>query len=199
MFSNGVLPLFESNFFFADYTPIVINFHSGLLGSSKNEIFSERRGQKPKYYLAITVPRIAKRGTLQFIPDKLHLPVPEDGYLRFQLPPSTINMPFSRYHVDICRVGTHIPLDRQEWLVPPILKEKTYYFSVQNADDVLLPLYVWQVNALSPIQQFASTNNRISWVKDFLPTVGSQITVKYSPAVTLDIILEYSNQNLRTR
>jgi hypothetical protein len=178
------------------YTPVAIDFRSALRDSEEQDVNHKRRGQyKPKYFMRITPPRSSQRGLQQHLSDSVTIKLPENGVFRYQLVPSDLYYPKGRYIVEYFRQGSQIPIDTQHWLVPPIPKILNYTFVVEEEQQYLtLPIFVWQVNNVSPASDFISEWNRVTWLST--PAVGTTISVNYQPAATLDRLVEYKLDNL---
>lgn len=180
------------------YTPVAIDFGAAIRDSDSNPIFSQAKGEyKPRYHMKVSVPRSNRRGLQQHIPDAVVIPISADGIFRYQFAPTNTYYPFTRYVVEFYRYKNSVPLDIQEWLVPPIPKSRTYTFSYeQGVLDYELPYPVWSVLTLSPTAEYVSNYNLLSFIAGVEFLDGQLLTVTYQPAVTLDQILEYSFDNL---
>jgi hypothetical protein len=181
-----------------EMTPIVIDYKPSMLDAADQPVYHRQRNRKkPKYTFRISPPRIVKRGVTQYLSDSLYVPIPEDGIVRFKLPPSNLYFPRGRYIVEIFRSGCQIPIDTQRWLVPAIPKQLNYTFTYDELQPTpILPLYVWQINSVSPAAEFAANYNSLMWISENVPAFGTTITATYTPAVTLDQLHEYTLKNL---
>jgi hypothetical protein len=178
-------------------TPIVIDYKPSMLDAAEEPVYhNQRNRRKPKYTLRISPPRSAKRGTTQYLPDSIIYKIPEDGIVRFKLPPSNLYFPRGRYIVEFFRSGCQIPIDVQRWLVPAIPKQLSYTFTYdEHETSPVLPLYIWNINSVSPAAEFLANYNSLMWVTENRPSFGTQITATYTPAVTLDQLQEYKLAN----
>lgn len=179
---------------YQEYTPIVIQFKSPVLDPFDDPVnHGSPNRKRPEYTIRITPPRSAKRGITQFIKDSIVLSVPEDGIVRYKLAPTNIYFPQGRYFVEYFRRGSQIPLDEQHWIVPAVPKQLTYTFVVDDNPGVTqrLPLYIWKINSVSPGDGFISDWNQLSWPFEAKPAAGTELTLEYVPAVTLDQLVEY--------
>jgi hypothetical protein len=176
-----------------ELTPIVIDFKPSMLDASEQPVYHRQRTRnKPKYTLRISPPRSVKRGVTQYISDSLWYPIPEDGIVRFKLPPSNLYFPRGRYIVEFYRAHCQIPIDIQRWLVPAIPKQLSYTFTYDEYEpSPILPLYIWNINSVSPASEFVSSYNALMWLSENKPSFGTTITATYTPAVTLDQLHEY--------
>lgn len=180
-----------------EVTPIVIDFRAAMFDSLDNPVHHSKPGnKKPKYTLRVSPPRSVRRGVKQYIADSVVYPVPEDGVVRFKLAPSNLYFPKGRYIVEFFRAGSKIPIDTQRWLVPAIPKQLHYTFTYDETDpNPVLPLYVWQINTVSPASEFVANYNALVWTVENRPSFGTTITATYTPAVTLDQLMEYKPQD----
>lgn len=179
---------------YQEYTPIVILFKSPFTDADDNAVYHASPGKsKPNYFIRISPPRSAKRGISQFIKDSVVLPIPDDGILRYKLAPTNIYFPQGRYFVEYFRRGSQIPLQEQHWIVPAVPKQLTYTFVVDDNPGVTqrLPLYIWHINSVNPGDGFVSDWNQLSWPFEAVPSPGTEVTIEYVPAVTLDQLVEY--------
>ena len=179
-------------------TPIAIDFKSAITTEDDEEVYPYVRGRyKPKYHLKIKVPRSNRRGLFQFISDDIVVPLGPDGVFRYKLAPSNVYYPVTRYVVEYYRRRQSIPLERQEWLVPPLLKTRKMVINYEEGkDEYVLPLNVWNVVATSPTAEYVSTYNRIIFISNLDFTTNTPITITYQPAITLDQVLEYNFRQL---
>jgi hypothetical protein len=178
-----------------DFTPVVIDFKAAMLDIEDNPVFHHSSGRKkPKYTMRISPPRSVRRGVKQYLCDSIVFPIPEDGVVRFKLPPSMLYLPRGRYIVEFFRSGSQIPFDTQRWLVPAIPKRQSYTFTYDESDpDPTLPLYVWSIDSVSPAAEFVANYNTLIWLAETRPAFGTSITATYTPAVTLDQLIEYKS------
>lgn len=182
-----------------EYTPIAINWSSSVLDALGEEVTSSTKGRKARYSMMIHPPRSSNLGVKQHLPDSVFIPLGSDNTFRYQLKPSSLYYPFGRYQVEYFKHRCQIPLDRQDWLIPPIPSTSSLTFTYSNEDtDILLPFSVWSVKSVNPTVNFVSEYNRLTLFADNLPSVGTPLRITYEPAITLDGILEYSRQNLQS-
>jgi len=173
------------------YTPIAIQFKPWALNQD-NSALGHTEGVK--YRLRITSPRSNRKGQDQYIADSLILDVPPDGLLRFQLLPSDKYLPIGRYQAEFFRVGNRTPLDVQTWVVPSVPMLNQYFFALGDQDPVL-PLKVWRVLSVSAGDNWVAEYNSLTW-RFGRPALGTDITVDYQPAATLDMLQEYKTGTL---
>jgi hypothetical protein len=167
------------------YTPIIIQFNPWILREDESAL---EHDPDVRYRLRISAPRSNRRGEEQYIADSILLDVPADGLLKFKLSPSDRYLPIGRYVVEYFRVGCSTPLDTQEWIVPSMPVRNTYSFVLGDLDPVL-PLKVWRVLSVSPGDQWVTEYNTLTW-RDERPLAGTDITVNYQPAATLDVLID---------
>jgi hypothetical protein len=57
---------------------------------------------------------------------------------------------------------------------------------------------MWSVNSVSPGEGWVADYNNIVWLSQGgQPTVGTEVSVEYEPAATLDMLLDYeSNKSI---
>lgn len=176
-----------------EYTPIIINFKTAMLTMDDEPVDTNTfNAQKPQYFLKISYPRSTRKGANQYIADSVTLPVPSDGVFRYKLAPSGSYYPQARYVVQYFKRRNRIPLDTQEWLVPPIPKTTKFVFNYQeDLQEYALPLNAWRVMNLSPVAEYVATYNSITLLSHREFSQDAPVTVTYEPAVTLDQLLEY--------
>jgi len=167
------------------YTPVIIQFNPWMVEVDGSEV---KHDPEVKYRLRISSPRSNRRGEDQYIPDSILLNVPADGLLKFKLTPSDRYLPVGRYTVEYFRDGCSTPLDKQYWIVPSLPIKNTYSFVLGELDPIL-PLKVWRVLSVSPGDQWVTDYNVLTW-RDERPLNGTQITVEYQPAATIDNMLD---------
>ena len=177
-----------------EYTPIVINFKAAMLTGDDIPVETNtHKGERPKYFIKISYPRSTRKGVNQYISDSVVLPIPSDGIFRYKLTPSATYYPQARYTVQYFKYKQKIPLDTQEWLVPPLPKTTKYVFNYQeDLQEYALPLNLWRVLNLSPAAEYVSNYNFITLLTNIDFNNGDPVTVTYEPAVTLDQLLEYN-------
>lgn len=180
-----------------EYTPIVINFKSAILNDNDEPVDTNTfNGKKPEYFLKISFPRSTRKGSNQHIADSVVLPIPSDGIFRYKLAPSSTYFPQARYIVQYFKRRNKIPLDTQEWLVPPIPKFTKFAFNYQeDLQEYVLPTNLWRVTNVSPAAEYVSNYNAITLLTNINFKDGEPVTVTYEPAVTLDQLLEYDVDN----
>lgn len=181
-----------------DYTPVAIDYKAAILCEDETELYPQAKGAyKPKYHLRISYPRSTRKGLNQHIPDSVVVPIAADGVFRYKLAPSTVYYPVTKYIVEYFKRGNSIPLDTQEWSVPPVPKTKHYLFNYEeDTEEYVLPLNVWSVTGVDPVAEFISTYNRLTFIGNLDFVNNQAITVSYQPAVTLDLLLSYNFNNI---
>jgi hypothetical protein len=180
-----------------EYTPIVINFKAAMLTGEDEPVDTNSfDGNKPQYFVKISFPRSTRKGANQHISDSVVIPIGSDGIFRYKLAPSGSYYPQARYIVQYFKRKNKIPLDTQEWLVPPIPKTTKFIFNYQeDIQEYVLPLNLWRVINLSPVSEYVATYNSLTLLSTIDFNKDDAITVTYEPAVTLDQLLEYNVDN----
>lgn len=180
-----------------EFTPIAIDFRSAFRDEENQDVYHPTKSNKPRYYLRISPPRSSRRGVKQYIADSIIVPLGVDKTFRYKLAPSNLYYPNGRYIVEYYRHGCQIPVDKQEWLVPAIPSQALVNFRYDTEEDqIVLPLFVWRIRSVSPAFNYVSDYNLMTFNSAERPPKGTQLTIEYDPAITLDYILEYSNTNL---
>jgi hypothetical protein len=149
--------------------------------------------ERPNYNIKITPSRSNRRGLEQFIADPVWVKLSQDGVFRQKLLPSNVYYPYLRYTAQYYRKKCSVPIETQLWTVPALPVTATYVYTISPDDQegVVLPLYVWQITSINPSVDFFSSWNNLRWLAD-PPIEGTQLEITYSPAATLESLLEYN-------
>jgi hypothetical protein len=173
------------------YTPIAVRYGPWMLNEEDEGLQHE---EGVKYRLRISAPRSNRRGEDQYIADSITVDVPPDGVVRLKLLPSDRYLPKGRYIVEYFRDGCRTPVDVQDWVVPSLSPSNSYNFVLSDQDPIL-PLNIWRVLTVSPGDDWTSEYNHLTW-RTTRPEPGTGISLTYTPAATLDQLLNFRLDNL---
>lgn len=189
------------------YTPIVVQFVPSVLQGDGTPVFDTTTQRGFYYYLQISCPESNKLGTQATLPERLVIPIPQDGLIRLQLVPTTTLLPQGYYIVEYFKTNSKKPILTQHWAVPELAPnaKDSYTFTYESSTKVL-PLDVWEVLGVNSAggslgDTWRAEYNRLFWEPPE-PLVGTPVTVVYKQALTLnDIVLHdiYSHDRNRIR
>lgn len=176
-----------------EYTPVAIDFKAAMTDEQDTQLFARAPHEyKPRYFLRISLPRSSRVGISQHIADSIVVPIAADGVFRYKFAPSTSYYPFGRYIVEYYKRRNSIPLDIQEWTVPPISKNMKYVVNYQeDIEEYTLPVNVWDVLTVSPAAEYVSLYNRLRFIGSIDFVNNTPVTITYQPAATLNQLIQY--------
>lgn len=174
-----------------EYTPIAIKFREWMQDADSSAV---KHSDDVKYRLRISPPRSNRKGEEQYIADSIIVNVPDDGIIRLKLLPSDRYLPIGEYVVEYYRSGCSTPIDVQKWVVPSLARVN-YYSFVLGEYDPILPIRIWRVLSVTPGSNWVSEYNNLSW-RSVRPAEGEIINIEYTPAATLDQLLQFNLNDL---
>jgi hypothetical protein len=172
-----------------EYTEILVNFQSPALDAEDNPLI------ETEYILEILFPRGNRPGTYQSIQDKVIVTATVGEDLRLKLLPSDRYFPLGRYQINYYRPGNPQPIDRQQWLVPERKGTRNFVWHVSTSG-ASIPLPDDYFSSLDPSWNgtFEILSNQLNWITNN-PPVGTEISIAYTAAVTLDQLIEIPERN----
>jgi hypothetical protein len=171
------------------YTEILVNFQSPILDADDNPLI------ETDYILEILFPRSNRPGVYQSVPDKVTVTATVGQDLRLKLLPSDRYFPLGRYQVNYYKPGNPEPIEHQQWLVPERKGMRNFVWQVSSLSEAI-PLPDDYFSHLDPAWDgtFEILSNQLNWITNN-PPVGTEISIGYLAAVTLDQLIEIPERN----
>lgn len=171
------------------HTEIVIRFQSPALDAEGSPLINSL------YTLEILSPRSNRPGLDQFVPDRFFVNATIGEPLYLKLLPSDRYFPLGRYQVNYYRSGNSEAIHHENWIVPERRGTVSFPWRVSSlSEPIPMPDDYFSSPAVDWNGSFEVINNQLNWLTNN-PPVGTDLSVSYTAAVTLDQLIQIPERN----